>query len=274
MATDALLRVSAQGSSTRRGADLLDADAPAISTAIRRALPFLMRRGVAVTPKAAFAGTIADLEDFAFIPGVALSFAGTAFGHVAIDRNAADKLIYGVLGGDGQPGERTPTLTPAQAALAARITQTLARCMADRLEKRFTTRVDVAPGSSTMPSDGVFFLCFFEIGEDSQPGTILLAVPRSVVGGGETVKRERFMKPDPGVVHLLSDVEIDVAVHLGHAHVPLHKLATLAAGDVLLTEVPVSGSVTVVVHDKPLFEGKPTSVAGRFGVKLEHKIDG
>lgn len=272
MATDALLRVSSQGATTRRGADLLDADANAISTAIKRALPFLMRKGISVTPRATFAGTIADLEEVRLIPGVSLSFADSAYGHMAIDKNAADMLISGVLGGDGNPTERTPTLTPAQAALATRITQTLGRCMADRLERRFSTRVNVSPTTCAMPSDGVFFLCFFDIGDSSEPGLILLAVPRSVVGGNEP-KRERFMKPDPGVVHLVSEVDIDVAVKLGTAAVSLRKLANLGPGDVLLTDVPVSGSVTVVVHDKPLFEGKPTSIGGRFAVKLEQKLE-
>lgn len=274
MATDALLRVSSQGASTRRGADVLDADAPAISTAIKRALPFLMRRGISVTPKAVYAGTSAALDDLAILPGVELLFADGAIGHVALDRTATEALIDGVLGGDGSGSEQRPTLSPAQTALASRITQTVARCMAERLGTRFNTRVTPSAQTTSMPTDGVFFLCFFEIGEAAERGTIVLAVPRSVVGAVEAAKRERFVKPVPGVLHVVGEVEIDVSVRLGSVGVMLEKLARLAPGDVLLTQLPVSGSVTIHVAEKALFAGRPTSVGGRLAVKVEQKVEG
>ncbi len=275
MATDALLKVSTRGAVTRRGADLLDADAAAISTAIKRALPFLTRKGVPILPKATFAGTVGELEELQILPGVDLTFGDAVTGHVALDRNAAERLIDGVLGGNGQPpADRPPVLSPAQTALSSRLTQTVARCMAERLQSRFQTRVSVAATTSAMPSDGVFFLCFFEIGEGSDVGTIVLAVPRSVAAAPESAKRERFAKPEPAVVHAVSEVEVSVAVKLGTVAVSLARLARLAPGEVLMTEVPVAGAVTVQVDEKPLFSGHPTAVAGRMAVKLEHKLDG
>jgi flagellar motor switch protein FliM len=275
MATDALLKVSTRGAVTRRGADILDADAAAISVAIKRALPFLTRKGVAIMPKATFAGTAAELEELTMLPGVDLTFGDAVTGHVALDRNAAERLIDGVLGGDGQPpAERRPVLSPAQKALAARLTQTVARCMAERLQARFSLRVTVAPTTSAVPTDGVYFFCFFEIGEGVDVGTIVLAVPRSVAAVPEPTKRERFMKPEPGVVHAVSEVEVSVAVKLGSVAVSLARLARLAPGEVLMTDVPIAGAVTVQVDDRPLFTGHPTAVAGRMAVKLEHKLDG
>jgi flagellar motor switch protein FliM len=273
MSSNALLRISAEGGSSRRGADTLDAEAPALCTSIRRALPFLVRRGVKLTARPAFAGTAAQV--FRQLRGpshtVALQTASGTSGHLGLDGPAIALLADGLLGGDGKEiaALRPDGFSPAQHALTVRLAQAIGRSIAERLTARFGVPISVS-ASSAPPADAVYLITFIEVG--ASDGSIVLALPRTLIAPGEPVTID-VPPPDPTMADAIAEVEIDVAVELGHISISVQRLLALRPGDTLVSDVPTTNPVTVRAEGRALFSGKPTAIGGRFAVRVERRLE-
>ena len=263
-----LVDVCGAGDASRRAASVLDEDAAAISRAIRRALPFVARRGLAVTTQrfsvATASQAIAALDGP--VHSLVLKCASGARGIVAFDGKALALMIDGVLGGDGSavPVLRADGLTPPQAALAARMTDAVSRAVAERINARFSLglKPDAADRGAS-EANAAFLIARIEVGA----GVILLALPRTL----SVARVTEFRSDDPTLAAIIADVDIELTIDLGTMSVPLAKLVSLKAGDTILSDIPTTSEVTVRADGRALFEGRPTNVGGRFAVRIERK---
>ena len=274
-AATSLLQVCGAGDASRHTAETLDQECSGISQAIRRALPFVAKRGMRVATQP-FAVTMASdalaaLERPSYT--LVLKCATGARAMVAFDGRALALIIDGVLGGDGNevPALRPDGLTAPQAALAARMTDAVARAVAERINARFnlSLRPDASDRGSGHAS-AAFLVARVELGEDGGAGTIVIALPRAL----SSTRDEGFRKQDKSVAHVVADVDIELTVELGTMTVPLEKLMAIKPGDTLLSDITTSSAVVVRADGIALLEGRPTNVGGRFAVRVERKTTG
>ncbi len=271
MASQALLQVCGAGDASRAAATVLDEEAGAISRAVRRALPFVAKRGLPVTTSPFSVGTasetLAALAPPTYV--LVLKCASGARALLAFDGRALGLMLDGVLGGDGRavPELRADGLTPPQGALAARMADAVGAAVAERLNTRFGLALRPDPGDhSGGVASAAFLIAHVEIGGETK-GTMVLALPRTL----SVTRRTEFRSNDPAVAAVLSKVDIEMSVELGTMTVSLARIASLKPGDTLLSDIATSNDVVVRADGISLFEGRPTNVGGRFAVRIERK---
>jgi flagellar motor switch protein FliM len=268
-----LLEVCGGGEANQHAATAFDAESEAICRAIRRALPFLVKRRVSIVARPAVAATerdvLAELASPSFRIG--LRCASGACGFIAFDGQALMLLLDGVLGGDGRspPELRAAGLTPPQNALAARVADAVARAVADPINARFGLTLGPDAAGRDRDGDAIFLVARIDVGDAPAMGTIVVGLPRALVP--RRVAAAGFRRRDPRVEAVVSDVDIELVVELGRITMPLGALLAMSAGETLQTDVGVGDAVVVRADGIPLFAGKPTSTGGRFAVRVDRK---
>ena len=225
-----LARLGITGERSRRAQDNLGRASADLVLALRRVLPFLTRKRVAVVAAPARAVLFAELAEA--VPDLVFKMPFTAGarrapGILAIDAVGAARILDGVLGG----GEEDPSaggageLSSAQLALAGRVGETILRAFSDALRARLGVALEPMAGTATTG--------------------------------------------DARMAAVMVEVEIDVVAELGQVRLPLSRLATLAVGDVIQLSLSLDEEARVCAGGTVLFRGRPIASGVTIGIAIE-----
>ncbi len=268
-----LLRFAVEGGRVRKAASALEQASPQLASALRRALPFLARRGGQVT--LCFARALPVSELLADLPrpvhATHLRSPTGARGALVLDAGAIAMVLDGVLGGDGRspPALDPQGLTSPQVALLARVVDGAVRSLSEVLSRRFGFAIEpIAPDADEATSEGAPIACSFDVGVGGQTGRVVLLLEKEALLGPSDDSEPPGDSADPRVARVVQDVELDLVVELARLPLPIGRLATLKAGDVIRLDVPVGGAVNVRADGSVVLRGHPTTNAGQIAVRI------
>ncbi|MCW5832778.1 MAG: FliM/FliN family flagellar motor switch protein [Labilithrix sp.] len=243
-----------------------------LAAALRRAVPVLSRRRVAVTAKPArcvpFAelaadGAVAHVSTFIVRPaGGGSATTAPTRGLVLFDDVALARILDGVLGGDGSPVTSGAAPTSAQSALASRVTGSMLRAFGDVLTSRLSLAIEPTTSKDVEAGAAVVLPLAMEGG-----GAVLLALPLSAVARDEEAAEPQQV--DSGIAAAMTDVELDVVAELGKVRLPLEAIARLAVGDVLRLSLPLDERARICAGGATLVHGRPTASGHVVAVAIE-----
>ncbi|WP_169927301.1 FliM/FliN family flagellar motor switch protein [Labilithrix luteola] len=283
----ALLRIGLVSERAKRAEERLKAERKGLEGAVRRTLPFLVRRKIGVTMHEVRCVLLEEVIASVTRPyHVTPVFAGDRIvGALVLDGFAVAAGLDGVLGASkDQFTVLDPAgLSSAQAALASRVARGLVAAFDEALSRcdvRFHAGPDTIGssashrpphgegGSSSPEPGGLLVACTLRMGEDELSGHVTLLLPAAwfdsvVPGPAQTTE------PEPRTTAAMAFVELDVIAELGRVKVPLTRLATLKVGDVIRLPLPVDARAHVRVGDRALFQGKPTTRGAQLAIALE-----
>lgn len=270
---DALVRLGLESDRARRAKAVLAAERRSLEGAVKRTLPYLVRKKIkveALEPRAvifhdALGALVAPLHV------TPLDIAGTR-GALVLDGKAIAHGLDGVLGGSGDLPELDPSgLSPAQLALSVR----LARQLLDGFVGMFAKagmRLGAVEDSVAGTPGGLLVACSITIGEEDKQGTICILVPAAAIPDGQPgVPKVRELQPKTAAA--LTNVDVDVVAELGRVRLPLSRLAGLKAGDVVRLPLPLDTVATVRVSSSVLFRGRPTTSGPQIAIAIEGRGD-
>jgi len=270
-----LVRIGITGERSRRAQEILGGTSPALVLALRRELPFLTRKRIAVVAAPPRTTLYGDVElavpNIVFTTtfstgavGAAPSRSPSARGALFFDSTALARVLDGVLGG-GEP-DVAPiapgAVSAAQSALAGRVAAGILRAFVDVFRARLGLGLEQT--ASAPPTDtGACVVLSFSIADG---GTIGLAVPIAGLHDGD----EPSDTADDGrIAAVLVDVEVDVVAELGKVRMPLQALASLRVGDLLQLTLPLEERARVCAGGAVLFHGRPTASGLAIGIVIE-----
>lgn len=268
-----LAGVGADARPARRAAAALDAHALDLGVALRRAVPFLIRRGVpvaAVTARAAsLAGVLAELQPPTYVLHLATDPGGSRAALV-VDAVAAAFLIEGLLGGDGSkpPELHAQGLTGPQSVLVSRVAHRIAESFSAVLGAGAGFGFTRLPPTSAAPGDTALAALTLALGASGELGSITLLIAKEALLVGAATPTGRASLVDPRIEATLEEVELDLVVELGRVTLKLGALAALRVGDTLPIDCPIDGPVHVRVGDQTLLFGTPTTSGSRLAVRI------
>jgi flagellar motor switch protein FliM len=257
---------------------VLEKERGRLESALRRAVPFLARRGIPVALGYAKAmplsAVLQDIEAPIHVTRLAVQ-PGDGRGAMVFDAGVLALLLDGVLGGDGTstPKLESEGLTPPQFAVVQGVVTTILRALGETLSTRLGVRLEPLPGTgpnAEAGGEGVPVACALDLStrEGARIGRVVLLLPKEsllhVTGGAE---QGAAPKADPRIVAALDDVELEVIVELTRLRMSLGDVTELRVGDTIPLDVPVDGEVTVRTADRVLMRGRPTTVGGRIAVR-------
>lgn len=258
----------------RRAAAALDAHALDLGAALRRAVPFLVRRGVPVAAVTARAVSLAAATTEIAQPAYVMHLATNPGGWRAallIDAVACSFFMVGALGGDFEkPLELDAKgLTGPQAAIMSRFAHRIAEAFSDVLTKGagfgFTKLPQTTGGP---PAEASLAAVTLALGEGGASGSLTLLVAKEPLLATTAAPTTRATAVDPRVVATMEDVELNLVVELGRMTMTLGELAALRPGDMLRLDVPIDGTVQVRAGGQTLLSGTPTTAGSRLAVKI------
>ncbi|MBX3206251.1 MAG: FliM/FliN family flagellar motor switch protein [Labilithrix sp.] len=245
--------------------------ASALAGALRRAVPFLSRRRVAVDAKpvrcVAFAdlagdGGVAHASAFTVRAAGASPSAAATRGLILLDDVALARILDGVLGGDGSPSRSGAPPTSAQSALASRVTGSMLRAFGDVLASRLSLAIEPTTSKDIEAGAAVVLPLVMDGG-----GTVQLALPLSAIARDDDAAEPQHL--DSGIAAAMTDVELDVVAELGKVRLPLEALAELAVGDVIRLSLPLDERARICAGGATLFHGRPTASGHVVAVAIE-----
>ncbi|TAK21644.1 MAG: hypothetical protein EPO40_29535 [Myxococcaceae bacterium] len=270
------LRFALEGQGFRRAVAMIEGESTRLATALRRALPFLARREVPITLGWARAlpmsDALRDLPRPVHVSALTVE-PGRAPGALVLDTNALRLLLDGVLGGDGRalPTLDAAGLTAPQRALVGRTVEGIVRAVGEVLASRIGVNIALASDRpDPNASDGTSIVCAFMLGADL--GRVLLVLPKNALLGPGAAITSALPAPEnynPHVLRALDGVDLELVVELARVPARLDVVLGLKVGDTLPLGIPVSDPVSVRIDDKPMFRGRPTTVAGCIAVRIE-----
>ena len=268
-----LLQISAETGRGRRAVEVLEQDRAAYEVALRRALPFLLRRGAPMRLDSVRLASMTELREELVGPLYVLDFVtepGGSPGLLLMDGTMCALCIDAVLGGDGTSLPTAPPsgFTFAQRALMSRVADGVMAALSDTLSARTGLRlVRLASRSADALGESTRVVCTCLIGTDGAEGRLILALEKDALlqQGVSTQPKEGA---DPRVVAALAEVEVDVVVELGRIRMPLGSVPRLAVGDMLSIDLPIDGEVRVVAEGRTVAFGRPTRVGERVAVRI------
>ena len=79
--------------------------------------------------------------------------------------------------------------------------------------------------------------------------------------------------PSREVLETLAEVEVELVAELGRRKVRFPEIASLAVGDLLKLELPITTEARVHCDGQPLFRGRPTTNAGQLAIEIRDRHD-
>lgn len=268
-----LLEISADAGRGRRAVETIEQDRPAYEVALRRALPFLLRRGAPMRLESVRLASVTELREELPAPLHFLDIVtepGGSPGLLIMDAGTCALCIDAVLGGDGQS---LPRLSPeglsfAQRALVNRVADGVIAAFSDALFARTGLKLaKLGTRSSDALGETSRVICNFVVGEPGQEGRLILALEKDALLG-PTVTAKPQQGADPRVVATLGEVEIDVVVELGRLRMKLGEVPKIKVGDTLRLDLPVEGQVRVFAAGQLVAKGHPTRVGERVAIRI------
>jgi len=269
-----LLRFALEGERVRRAASALEQVSPQLVSALRRAMPFLARRGAQVA--LCFARAVPLGELLADLPrpihATHLVSPGGLRGALILDAGAIATVLDGVLGGDGRAPLQLDAerLTGPQSALMARVIDGVVRSLCEPLSRKFGLVLQpAAPDAEDASSEGAPVACSFELGSGPHVGRIVLLVAKEALLGGSDDGDASAPSSDPRVARVIEQVELDVVAELARVRMTLGHLSSLKAGDTIRLDVPVGAAVDVRADGHVVLRGHPTTSGGQIAIRVE-----
>lgn len=268
-----LVKLGLASDRARRACDRMTIVQRSLEGAIRRTLPYLVRRKVTVTSEPPRPALEADVIEALARPFhvTPLRVGGSArtSGALVLDGNAIAHGLDGMLGGGR--GEVTSLdaagLSSAQVALAARLARGLVAAFAEVLAAAGTT-IEIATDAGARGQQGaVLVACTLRIGEGDEAGTIVLLVPAAAVEVGGSVDAARD-GAHPGMRAAVVEAELEVVAELGRVRLPISRLVSLCVGDVIRLPLSVDALARLHVGGRALFEGKPTTRGSQIAIEV------
>jgi flagellar motor switch protein FliM len=269
--TNQLEALSVPGGRGRAACARVSEFGPDLANALRRAVPFIARRRIGLTPSPSRCAPFATLaEDPAIVHASAFSIrahgakpsAASVMGLVLFDDIALARILDGILGGEGAPPKAGAPPTSAQGALASRVTGSMFKSIADVLSQHLGLTIEPTVSKEIEAGTAVVLPLLMEGG-----GQILLALPLSVI----SVEEETSIPPstDSGLVAAMTDVELEVVAELGKVSLSLEALARLQVGDVIRLPIPLDERARVCAGGATIFHGRPTASGDVVAVAIE-----
>jgi flagellar motor switch protein FliM len=269
-----LLRFALEGDRVRRAATILERESPRLVAALKRAIPFLSRRGVPISLFQAQAMPVAELlESLArpFHVTHLVTQPGEAAGALVLDAGAVAIFLDGVLGGDGLS---LPVLNPAglsgpQTAMVAGLAGNILRAFTVALQGSIGLGLEARPANLEQAPVESAIACVLELGEGDRRGRVALLLAKEPLVT-ESAAAQAVASPtlDPRIATVLEEVELTVVAELARVFLKVGHIASLKVGDTLRLDVPVSGLVSVRASGRELMRGRPTTSGGRIAVKI------
>jgi flagellar motor switch protein FliM len=272
-----LLRVSAEGARGRRAVATLEAVAPELVAALKRALAFLVRRGTAVSVTSVAPIPAAEVMDTLPRPLHVTELVATrsgAKGKLVLDRLAIALTLDGVLGGDGSSPPELPgeDLSPTQTALISRIATAIVGAYSDAFGRAGLSRLASEPPKQDGRAEGVPVTCTIELGSGENVGRVVLLLSQDALApSAERAVVHRDEGPAPQVLETLAEVEVELVAELGRKKLRFPEIASLAVGDLLRLDLPVTAEARVHCDGQPLFRGRPTANAGQIAIEVTQR---
>jgi flagellar motor switch protein FliM len=266
------LRLALEGERTRKAVAACERESHRLIAALRRAVPFLSRRGLAVSLLYAQATPFTDVVGTLKAPFFAVHVTakpGNARGVLLLDAGANAMLLDGVLGGNGQsiPTLNAAGLTSPQTALVSGLASGIARAFSECLFGAIGVMLEVSPPpGDDAAADSCPIACALEFGANEQVGRVILLLPKEVLLAEPAVATTATL--DPRIAAVLEQVEVEIVAELARVRMKVSELVALKVGDTLRLDVPVNGTVTVRAGEKELLRGKPTTLGGRIAVRV------
>jgi flagellar motor switch protein FliM len=269
-----LVDAGADARPARRAAAALDIHAHDLGAALRRAVPFFVRRGIQVAAGPGTAASLSTVVGDLAAPSYVLHLATDPGGFrsaIVIDATANAFLLDGALGGDGSkpPDLDVKGLSGPQSALVGRIAQRVAETFSTALSGSagfgFTR---LPPSAGGPPPDTQFAALKLALGDEGARGTLMLLVSKEALHAGTQTPAARATPVDPRIASTMQEVEIDLVVELGRIRMSLGDISALRVGDMLKLDVPLDGTVLVRSGGQPLLEAFPTTSGSRLAVRI------
>lgn len=279
--SSSLLRVTADGSRVRKAAGRLDELHEALTSALRRAVPFLGRVGAPIRVTGAAAEPLHESLESLPRPHFVMPLAcapSAGAGAIAIDGDGVALLLDGLLGGTGQ---NPPSLSPeglsgAQSALVSRVCNGIVTGFSEVLSRMGIT---LAPKPSNAgaargedDSESIPIVVRIEFSTHSSRGHVLLALPKDALALRQVAFSTPSASHDPRVEAAVRNVEVELVAELGHRKLKLSELARLKVGDTLRFATRIDGTARVRVGERELFTAKPTSQNGQIALRVANKV--
>jgi flagellar motor switch protein FliM len=272
------LQFADEGDDARRAVARLQRHGPRLETALRRAVPFLSRRGTPIkldySPQVTAADMIRDLP-----PPLHWTHLVTApnacAGALVLDAGAIGMFLDGVLGGDGgAPAALAPAgLTAPLSALIARTTDgivtSFSSVLAEHAGVQLEARTTNGEGTARIPMAA----CTLECGNDSRIGRVVLLLATEALVTRDSAEVPHTGRFNPAVAATLEHVELEMVAELGRVRMKLGDIANLRVGDTLRLDVAVGDAIAIRADGHLLLRGRPTASAGRLAVQIQSRHD-
>jgi flagellar motor switch/type III secretory pathway protein FliN len=268
-----LLGLSAEGAAIRRAVGALDRFAPLMGPSIRRAIPFLTRRGVKFTHAPSWGGTRLDIETALEGPlfVAELETEGGARGLLILDAGVIVYLIEGILGGDGSkpPSLNPESLSPPQRALMSRMADQMLAGLLETIHAELGVRLRRSASTATeVAADTLLAAARVQLGpEEEAERRIVIALQKEALFGDDVAGTDGT-GIDPRVASAVENVELELIAELGRTRITLGDLTNLQVGDTLRLTVPVNGAVLVRAGGQVLMEGYPTTSGSQIAIRV------
>ena len=263
-----LARLGTSGERGRRAQDTFGRASADLVAALRRVLPFLTRKRVAVVAAPARTVLFAELESA--VPNIAFTMAfasgpNQAPGVLAVDAAGIARILDGVLGGgELEPSaEPSTTLSSAQLALGSRVAEGVLRAFGEAVRARLGIVLEAMPGATPTQAGAAAVVAFTLAGG----GVVALALPLSVLGDNHS----SVESSNGRIAAVMVDVEVDVIAELGKVRLPLSALAALAVGDIVQLSLPLDERARICAGGAVLFRGRPTAAGASIGIAIERQ---
>lgn len=254
-----MLGATAQSVESNRLLARVDSLGTDLANSVRRAVPFLLRRGIPVKVQPARIGSYESLVSTKGHPSFVQCYpvnGDTRHVALVVNPSASAFLLEGSLGGnpDDDPPAPVELMTAPQRALLSRMAETMMRSLSEGFRSVGIAFSTESKGAISNKTECVEIE--FVIGATS--GTVLcLILPRELFHAAKQVDAPNASETLRRNGLVLSEVEIELVVELGRARRRIDTLSKLQVGEILRLDVPVRAPVRIRVQGQELFRGKP-----------------
>lgn len=252
----------------------LDRRAPALTAALRRAFPFMVRRGVPVVPEPASSSSLRALEATTAQPRYLIHVEtdpGSLRGALLFDATAVALVFDGALGGGAAepPSLGEGDLTNMQLALVARNASAVVPALSAVLEGASGFGLRKLSSAEEALGEDELVTLQWRLGPKGAWGNVVLALDRAALLGAPVAGTGAGSgEVAPAVVAALGAVELELVAELGRVRLTLGELSALRVGHALCVPVSVGSAVAVRVEGRLLFEGHPTTAGTRVAIRV------